>query len=108
MRRRKAMPLTADQREQVADQLKKFASDLNLSDDQKDKLRGFLEQAKEKVQAYRTANPDASNADIVRAVASHRDELRARLVNFLSPEQLTKWDAAVKNAKDFLGEKLAA
>jgi hypothetical protein len=32
----------------------------------------------------------------------------ARLVNFLSPEQLTKWDAAVKNAKEFLGEKLAA
>jgi len=102
------MPLTADQREQVADQLKKFAGDLNLSDDQKDKLREFLEQAKEKVQAYRTANPNASNADIVRAVASHRDELRARLVNFLTPEQLTKWDAAVKNAKEFLGEKLAA
>lgn len=102
------MPLTADQREQVADQLKKFAGDLNLSDDQKEKLRGFLEQAKEKVQAYRTANPNASPADIVKAVAANRDQLRERLVNFLSPEQLTKWDSAVKNAKDFLGEKLAA
>ena len=102
------MHLTSEQREQVADQLKKFAADLNLSDDQKDKLRGFLEQAKEKVQDYRSANPNASTADIVKAVASHRDQIREQVVKFLTPEQLTKWDAAVKNAKEFLGEKLAA
>jgi hypothetical protein len=102
------MPLTTEQRELVADQLKKFGAELNLSDDQKDKLRGFLEQAKEKVQAYRSANPNASTADMVKAVASHRDQLREQVVKFLTPEQLTKWDAAVKNAKEFLGEKLAA
>jgi hypothetical protein len=102
------MPLTSEQREQVADQLKKFAADLNLSDDQKDKLRGFLEQAKEKVHAYRSANPNASTADIVKEVASHRDQIRERIVKFLTPEQLAKWDAGVKNAKEFLGEKLAA
>ena len=102
------MPLTADQREQVADQLRKFASDLNLSNDQKDKLRGFLQQAKEKVQAHRTANPNTSTADIVKAVAANRDQLREQLVKFLTPEQLTKWESAVKNAKDLLGEKLAA
>ena len=102
------MPLTTEQRELVADQLKKFGADLNLSDDQKEKLRGFLEQAKEKVQAYRSANPNATPADIVKAVASHRDELRERVVKFLTPEQLTKWDSAVKSAKEFLGEKLAA
>ena len=38
-------------------------------------MRGFLEQAKEKLQAYRNANSAASNADIVEAIASHRDEL---------------------------------
>ena len=102
------MPLTSEQHEQVADQLKKFAADLNLSDDQKDKLRGFLEQAKEKVQAYKNANPNASTADIVKAVGSHRDQIREQVVKFLTPEQLTKWDAAVKSAKEFLGEKLAA
>jgi len=53
------MPLTPDQREQVANEIKKFAGDLNLNDDQKNKLRGFMEQAREKVQAYRTANPNA-------------------------------------------------
>ena len=102
------MPLTSEQREQIADHLKKFAADLNLSDDQKEKLRAFLEQAKEKVHAYRSANPNASSADIVRAVASHRDQLREQVVKFLTPEQLTKWDAAAKSAKEFLGEKLAA
>jgi hypothetical protein len=102
------MPLTTDQREQVANEIKKFAGDLNLSEDQKNKLRGFMEQAREKVQAYKTANPNASKADMVRAIAQHRDEIRERVVSFLTPEQLTKWDSAVKNAKEFLGEKLAA
>jgi hypothetical protein len=44
------MPLSTDQREQVANELKKFATNLNLSDDQKNRLRGMLEQVKEKVQ----------------------------------------------------------
>jgi len=102
------MPLTTDQREQVANEVKKLAADLNLTEDQKNKLRGFLEQAREKVQTYRSANPNASTADIIKAVASHRDQIREQVVKFLTPEQLTKWDAAVKNAKEFLGEKLAA
>jgi hypothetical protein len=102
------MPLTTDQREQVANEVKKFAADLNLTEDQKNELRGFLEQAREKVQAYRSANPNASTADIIKAVASHRDQIREQVVKFLTPEQLTKWDAAVKSAKEFLGEKLAA
>ena len=102
------MPLTPDQREQVANELKKFAGDLNLTDDQKNKLRGFMEQAREKVQAYRTANPNASKADIMKAIGQHRDQIREQVVKFLTPDQLTKWDSAIKNAKEFLGEKLAA
>ena len=102
------MPLTPDQREQVANELKKFAGDLNLTDDQKNKLRGFMEQAREKVQAYRTANPNASKADLMKAIGQHRDQIREQVVKFLTPDQLTKWDSAVKNAKEFLGEKLAA
>ena len=102
------MPLTPDQREQVANELKKFSGDLNLTDDQKNKLRGFMEQAREKVQAYRTANPNASKADIMKAIGQNRDQIREQVVKFLTPDQLTKWDSAVKNAKEFLGEKLAA
>jgi len=102
------MPLTPDQREQIANELKKFSGDLNLTDDQKNKLRGFMEQAREKVQAYRTANPNASKADLMKAIGQNRDQIREQVVKFLTPDQLTKWDSAVKNAKEFLGEKLAA
>ena len=102
------MPLTPDQREQVANELKKFGANLNLSDDQKNKLRGMLEQAKEKVQAYRTANPNASPADMMKAIGQNRDQIRQQVAGVLTPDQLTKWDSAIKNAKEFLGEKLAA
>jgi len=102
------MPLSTDQREQVTNEVKKFAANLNLSDDQKDRLRGMLEQAKERVQAYRTANPNATPGDILKAVAQNRDQIRDQLSKVLSPEQMGKWDTAVKGAKEFLGEKLAA
>jgi len=97
------MPLTNDQREQVANELKKFASDLNLNDDQKNKLRGFLEQAKEKVQAYRVANPNASKADMVKAVAQHRDQIREQVVKFLTPDQLSRWDSALSTPQQGTG-----
>jgi protein CpxP len=41
-------------------------------------------------------------------VAANRDQLRQRLVNCLSPEQLKKWDAEVSKAKEFLGQQMAA
>ena len=41
------MSLTVDEREQVATELKRFAGDLNLSDDQKQKLSTALTEARE-------------------------------------------------------------
>ena len=38
------MSITPEQREMVAGELKRFATDLNLSEDQKQKLRGFLSE----------------------------------------------------------------
>jgi protein CpxP len=102
------MTLTPEQRSQVADEIKRFGASLNLSEDQKEKLRTFLTEAREKVQTYLHDNPDASKADVVRRVAADRDALRARLTNFLNPEQLSKWDAEVSNAKEFLGQRMAA
>ena len=43
------MPLTPEQRDMVVGELKTFASDLNLSDDQKQKLHTFLTEAHEKL-----------------------------------------------------------
>jgi hypothetical protein len=100
--------LTPEEREQVAAELKRFGADLQLTDDQKAKLQEFLTEARAKVADYLKANPNAKRADVIKEVAAHRDQLRQRLVNFLNPEQLTKWDAEVAKAREFLGQQIAA
>ncbi|HTS55907.1 MAG TPA: hypothetical protein VMH03_00075 [Terriglobales bacterium] len=102
------MNLSAEEREQVATELKRFASDLNLTDDQKEKLRAALTEAREKIAEYMQQNPNTTKADVISKVVANRDAIRQRVVNFLSPEQLEKWDAEKAKAKDFLGQRIAA
>ena len=102
------MSLTAEQREQVATELKRFAGDLNLTDEQKEKLQTALAEARERVGEYLRNNPNTTKADIIAKVKANRDEIRQRVVKFLSPEQLGKWDSEVAKAKEFLGQKLDA
>jgi len=102
------MSLTADQREQVAIELKRFAGDLNLTDDQKEKMQASLAEGREKVAEYLKNNPNTTKADIIAKVKANRDEIRQRVVNFLTPEQLTKWDSEIAKAKEFLGQKVDA
>jgi periplasmic protein CpxP/Spy len=102
------MPITAEEREQVVSELKRFGHDLNLNDQQKEKLQSALVEAREKVADYLKKNPNTTKADIVAKVREHRDEIGQRIKNFLSPEQLTKWNAEMAKAKEFLGQKLEA
>ena len=102
------MNLSTEEREQVVTELKRFASDLNLTDDQKEKLRVALTEAREKIAEYMQQNPNTTRADVISKVVANRDAIRQRVVTFLSPEQLKKWDAEKEKAKDFLGQKLAA
>ena len=102
------MPLTVEEREQVASELKRFANDLNLNDQQKEKLHHALGEARERVAEYLKAHPNTSRADVIAKVKEHRTEIRQRVVSFLSPDQLTKWDAEAAKAKEFLGHKLDA
>ena len=102
------MNLTADQREQVASELKRFAGDLNLTDDQKEKLQAALTEGREKIGEYLKNNPNTTKADIIAKVKANRDEIRQRVVKFLSPDQLSKWDSEIAKAKEFLGQKLDA
>lgn len=102
------MPLSSEEREKVATELKHFAHDLNLTDQQKEKLHSALGEAREKVAEYRKKNPNTPRAEIIAKVKDHRSEIRQRVANFLSPDQLTKWDAEVAKAKEFLGEKMGS
>jgi hypothetical protein len=102
------MPLTSEQRDAISTELKSFGASLNLSDDQKQKLQSFMTEASEKLQDYKQHNPNASREDLMKKIADNRAAIRQRITNFLTPEQLTKWDAEVAKAKQFLGQKMAA
>jgi anti-sigma regulatory factor (Ser/Thr protein kinase) len=102
------MNLSTEEREEVATELKRFASDLNLTDDQKEKLQVALTEAREKIAEYMQQNPNTTKADVISKIVANRDAIRQRVVAFLSPEQLEKWDAEKAKAKDFLGQKIAA
>lgn len=100
------MPITAQEREQVVSELKRIGHDLNLTDQQKEKLQTALVEAREKVAEYLKTHPGTTKADVIAKVKDHRAEIRQRVVNFLSPDQLAKWDAEVSKAKEFLGHRL--
>lgn len=102
------MSLSPEGREQVATELKRIAGEMNLSDDQKEKLQSFLSDGYEKVQEYKKQNPNATKEDIVRKIAENRTAIRSGVAKFLSPEQLSKWDAEVAKAKEAFGSKAAS
>ena len=102
------MSLTPELRDAITSELKRFGADLNLSDDQKQKLQTFMTEASEKLQEYKQQNPNASKEDLIKKIAENRTSIRQRLVSFLTPDQLTKWDSEMTKAKEFLGQKLAA
>jgi hypothetical protein len=99
------MSLNPELRDKLTGEMKEFSASLNLSEDQKQKLQESLSNAYQKMQEYKQQNPGASKEDLVRKVEENRDSIRQRLVSFLTPEQLTKWDSEIANAKDFLTQR---
>jgi protein CpxP len=101
------MNLTPEQREQIALEVKRFAADLNLTPDQKEKLQTAFQDARGKLGDYMKDHPGVTKADMIKEVAGHRDQIRQRVVNFLNPDQLKKWDSEIAKAKDLLGQQMA-
>jgi len=102
------MELTPESREQIATELRRFASDLHLTDEQKEKLQTALAEGREKVGTYIKSHPNTTKADVIAKVKEHRGEIHERIANFLDAEQLGKWDTEVAKAKEFLGQRLDA
>ena len=94
------MTMTPEQREQVATELKRFAADLNLSNEQKEKLQSALAEGRERVGEYLKTHPNTTKAEIVAKVKEHRGEIHDRIAKFLNPEQLGKWDNEVAKARE--------
>ena len=95
--------MNAETRQIVETELKRFAVDLNLSDEQKAQLKTGLETAREKLDEAREKNPNLTRADILAKLVAERSTVRERVVKFVTPEQLAKWDAEVAKAKTVLG-----
>jgi len=102
------MTMTSELREQVATELKRFAADLHLSEEQKEKLHAALAEGREKIGEFLKAHPTTTKADIVAKVKEHRGRIHERVAKFLDSEQLGKWDQQVAKAKEFLGQKFDA
>lgn len=99
--------MTPEELSNIAVELKRLGTELNLSDNQKEQLRNFLTEKYEKLQEYRKQNPNISKEDVAQYIAKNRSAGREKIEKFLTPEQLTKWDAEVAKAKDFLSQRAA-
>ena len=100
--------MTPDELNNIAVELKRLGSELNLTDHQKEGLKTFLTEKYEKLQEYRKENPNISKEDVAQYIAKNRSAGREKLEKFLTPEQLTKWDAEIAKAKDFLSTRAAS
>jgi periplasmic protein CpxP/Spy len=100
--------MTPDELNNIAVELKRLGSELNLSDQQKEGLKTFLTEKYEKLQEYRKQNPNVSKEDLAHYITQNRAAGREKLEKFLTPEQLTKWDAEIAKAKDFLSTRAAS
>jgi periplasmic protein CpxP/Spy len=101
------MQLTSEQRDQVAAEVKNFAANLHLSNDQKEKLQNAFQDARGRLGDYMKEHPNVTKADMAKEIMARRDQIRQHVVSFFSPDQLKMWDAEVAKAKDFLGQHMA-
>jgi hypothetical protein len=99
--------MTPEDLNTITTELKRFGTELNLTDAQKEQLKTFLTEKYQKLQEFRRQNPNASKDDLTRNLATIRSAGREKLARFLTPDQLTKWDAEVAKATDFLGQRAA-
>ena len=98
--------MTAEVKTRIVEEVKRFATDLHLSESQKDQLHAAFERAEAKLEQIRKEHPDVTRADVIKKLVSARDQIREHVVKFLTPEQLTKWDAEMAKARDFLGHPM--
>jgi len=85
--------MTPDVRSRIEDEVRRSATELNLSDTQKSQLRTAFENAEAKL--------DENNAP-----GKVRDSIREQVTKILTPQQLTKWDAEMSKARTFLGHAI--
>ncbi len=84
--------MTPHVKSRIEDEVRRIATELNLSDAQKAQMRTALENAEGKLDTE--------------APGKVRDSIREHVTKILTPQQLQKWDAEMAKAKTFLGREL--
>jgi hypothetical protein len=87
--------MTPDVKSRIEDEIRRFATDLNLSDPQKAQVRTAFENAETRL-------------DEGTPFQKVRDSIREQVTKILNPQQLTKWDEAMSKARTFLGHAIKA
>jgi predicted HTH transcriptional regulator len=98
--------MTTEVKTKIVDEVKRFATDLNLSDSQKAQLQTAFEKAEDRIEQIRKEHPDVTKADVMKKMMAARDQIREHIVKFLTPEQLKKWDAEMSKSRTFLGHQM--
>jgi len=98
--------MTTEVKTKIVEEVKRFATDLNLSESQKAQLHTAFEKAEDRLEQIRKENPDVTRGDVIKKLVGARDQIREHVVKFLTPEQLTKWDAEMAKAREFLGHPI--
>ena len=83
----------------LANELKRIGGELNLTEAQKEQAKAAIEGAQKKIAEYKASGKTPTPQEI----AAWKANFREKLVKFLTPEQLTKWDAEVAKSKSFMG-----
>ncbi len=86
--------------EMVTNELKRIVAELNLTDAQKEQAKPAIEAIQHKIAEYKASGKTPTHEE----VAAWRASFREKLVKFLTPEQLKKWDSEVARAKTFMGQ----
>ena len=101
------MRLSTEEREQVTTEVMRFARDLNLTNNQKERLYLALTEAREKLAEYMQQNPNTTKDDAISKVVTSRGAIRERVVGFLVPTA-AEVGRRKGQSQPFLGQKVAA
>ena len=81
------------------------AAGFELSVSQKKRMRRAFTEACDNLAEFLKANPNVSNADIIRELSFRRDRLRQQLASLMTPEQSKLWIPDLTAVEQFLDDQ---
>jgi hypothetical protein len=77
--------MTAEVKTKIVEEVKRFATDLNLSESQKAQLHAAFERAEGRLEQIRKDNPDVTRADVIKKLVDARDQICDTSITQMAP-----------------------